>query len=90
MKPAPIMHASDWKGIRLVVFDVDGTLYNQRQLRMLMVRDLLCHLVHLAEIALDGFCRRAVSSITTFGGNGTMLLVSQIDYSPYITKADQK
>ncbi len=24
----------DWNGIKLVVFDVDGTLYDQRALRM--------------------------------------------------------
>ena len=33
----------DWESIRLVVFDVDGTLYNQRQLRLRMARDLIRH-----------------------------------------------
>ena len=34
---------SDWNGLRLVVFDVDGTLYRQRPLRLRMARDLLWH-----------------------------------------------
>lgn len=33
----------DWSGIRLVVFDVDGTLYRQRPLRMRMAAKLLRH-----------------------------------------------
>jgi FMN phosphatase YigB (HAD superfamily) len=33
----------DWDNIRLVVFDVDGTLYRQRQLRLRMARDILLH-----------------------------------------------
>jgi putative hydrolase of the HAD superfamily len=35
----------DWAGVRLVVFDVDGTLYRQRQLRLRMARDLLIRTV---------------------------------------------
>jgi FMN phosphatase YigB (HAD superfamily) len=31
----------DWDNLHLVVFDVDGTLYRQRPLRLRMVRDLL-------------------------------------------------
>jgi len=31
----------DWGQIRLVVFDVDGTLYNQRGLRLRMLREML-------------------------------------------------
>jgi FMN phosphatase YigB (HAD superfamily) len=34
---------ADWDSIRLVVFDVDGTLYRQRPLRLRMARDLLLH-----------------------------------------------
>jgi phosphoglycolate phosphatase len=33
----------DWSTIDLVVFDVDGTLYDQRQLRLGMLRQLLGH-----------------------------------------------
>ena len=35
--------SADWDGIRLVVFDVDGTLYRQRPLRLRMARDLALH-----------------------------------------------
>jgi putative hydrolase of the HAD superfamily len=39
---------ADWDGVRLVVFDVDGTLYRQRPLRLRMARDLALHaLTHL-------------------------------------------
>ena len=37
--------ALDWTGVRLVVFDVDGTLYRQRPVRLRMARDLLIHTV---------------------------------------------
>ena len=33
----------DWGAIRLVVFDVDGTLYDQTSLRLRIARDLLAH-----------------------------------------------
>jgi phosphoglycolate phosphatase len=33
----------DWSTIDLVVFDVDGTLYDQRQLRIGMLRQLIVH-----------------------------------------------
>ena len=33
----------DWNEIDLVVFDVDGTLYNQRRLRVAMLRPLIAH-----------------------------------------------
>jgi putative hydrolase of the HAD superfamily len=35
----------DWSEIKLVVFDVDGTLYDQHALRMRMVRDMLLHTI---------------------------------------------
>lgn len=38
-----LFRASDWGAIRLVVFDVDGTLYRQRSLRWRIGRDLLLH-----------------------------------------------
>jgi HAD superfamily hydrolase (TIGR01549 family) len=33
----------DWNTVRLAVFDVDGTLYNQRRLRLNMAYELLLH-----------------------------------------------
>lgn len=33
----------DWHKIQAVIFDVDGTLYNQKLLRLLMLRDLLAY-----------------------------------------------
>jgi putative hydrolase of the HAD superfamily len=33
----------DWNDVHLVVFDVDGTLYRQRPLRLRMARDILLH-----------------------------------------------
>jgi FMN phosphatase YigB (HAD superfamily) len=35
--------ALDWRGIRVVVFDVDGTLYDQGPLRRKMVREILLY-----------------------------------------------
>ena len=40
--PAPAV-LLDWTTIDLVVFDVDGTLYDQRRLRLAMLRQLLGH-----------------------------------------------
>jgi HAD superfamily hydrolase (TIGR01509 family) len=37
----PINSAPNWDQIRLVVFDVDGTLYDQRGLRLRMLREML-------------------------------------------------
>lgn len=36
---------ADWRDIRLVAFDVDGTLYRQRPLRLRMGRDMVFHAV---------------------------------------------
>lgn len=36
-----LKHFIDWSDIELVVFDVDGTLYDQRGLRLIMLRALL-------------------------------------------------
>ena len=41
--PPPPSGPLDWNTIDLVVFDVDGTLYDQRQLRIGMLRQLLGH-----------------------------------------------
>jgi HAD superfamily hydrolase (TIGR01549 family) len=37
--------SADWRDIRLVAFDVDGTLYRQLPLRLRMGRDMLIHTV---------------------------------------------
>ncbi|WP_181707398.1 HAD family hydrolase [Chthonobacter rhizosphaerae] len=39
----PPLLPSDWDGVRLVAFDVDGTLYRQRPLRLRMALDVLLH-----------------------------------------------
>ena len=45
-------HSVDWSRIRLAVFDVDGTLYDQRQLRLRMVRDIVLHVLLRGEYHL--------------------------------------
>lgn len=42
----------DWDGIDLVVFDVDGTLYDQRHLRARMAMSLLRHTVQSGSLRL--------------------------------------
>jgi putative hydrolase of the HAD superfamily len=42
--------AADWDNIRLVAFDVDGTLYNQRSLRLRMALDMVLHTVSKRDI----------------------------------------
>jgi len=37
--------AVDWERIRLVVFDVDGTLYDQKALRLRMLKELVAHTI---------------------------------------------
>ncbi|HEY4215057.1 MAG TPA: HAD family hydrolase [Steroidobacteraceae bacterium] len=41
MSPSAVNCAPNWDEIRLVVFDVDGTLYDQRGLRLCMLREML-------------------------------------------------
>jgi len=43
-------NTGDWDGITLVVFDVDGTLYDQRALRPRMARDLLLHTLRRLDL----------------------------------------
>jgi FMN phosphatase YigB (HAD superfamily) len=38
-----LLAPADWDNIRLVVFDVDGTLYSQPRLRLRMARDMMVH-----------------------------------------------
>src|SRR3546814_9318166 len=47
----------DWSSVRLVVFDVDGTLYRQRPLRLRMA----------AALVADGLRRRSLSTIRALG-----------------------
>jgi putative hydrolase of the HAD superfamily len=42
--------AADWQDIRLVTFDVDGTLYRQRPLRLRMGRDMVFHTVEKCDL----------------------------------------
>jgi hypothetical protein len=49
-----LLGPSHWDDIRLVAFDVDGTLYSQYRLRVRMTRDIL----------LDAASRRALDTIT--------------------------
>jgi HAD superfamily hydrolase (TIGR01549 family) len=41
---------ADWRDIRLVAFDVDGTLYRQRPLRLRMGRDMVIHTVAKCDL----------------------------------------
>jgi putative hydrolase of the HAD superfamily len=41
---------SDWDAVRLVVFDVDGTLYRQRPLRLRMARDMLLYALRQRDL----------------------------------------
>jgi len=49
---------ADWDGVRLVVFDVDGTLYRQRPLRLRMARDLLLHTLTRLDLRTLAVLRR--------------------------------
>ncbi|MGF1561190.1 MAG: HAD family hydrolase [Geminicoccaceae bacterium] len=43
----------DWQGVKLVVFDLDGTLYDQKKLRRRMVARLLLHAMTKPHQASD-------------------------------------
>lgn len=45
---------ADWRDIRLVAFDVDGTLYRQRPLRLRMGRDMVLHTVAKRDLSAIG------------------------------------
>ena len=51
------MQPVDWADIELVVFDVDGALYNQRSLRMRMARDVGVHAARTRSIKLISVLR---------------------------------
>jgi FMN phosphatase YigB (HAD superfamily) len=46
--------SADWRDIRLVAFDVDGTLYSQRPLRLRMGRDMVIHAVAKRDLNAIG------------------------------------
>jgi putative hydrolase of the HAD superfamily len=50
---------ADWRDIRLVAFDVDGTLYKQLPLRLRMARDMLIHSVAKCD-------RNAISVVSAY------------------------
>jgi putative hydrolase of the HAD superfamily len=50
MTPGRRFGPSAWDGIRLVVFDMDGTLYSQARLRVRMARDMLLHAVSTRSV----------------------------------------
>jgi putative hydrolase of the HAD superfamily len=54
MTAAPHSQFPGWDDVDLVAFDVDGTLYDQRRLRILMARDML----------LDAAVRRSLDVVT--------------------------
>jgi putative hydrolase of the HAD superfamily len=53
MTSGRLFAGSDWDGIGLVVFDMDGTLYSQHRLRVRIMRDML----------LDAVSRRTLDAI---------------------------
>jgi putative hydrolase of the HAD superfamily len=50
VSPVPGAGALPWDAIRLVVFDVDGTLYDQRGLRLRMLREMASSAVRNRDI----------------------------------------
>lgn len=49
----------DWERLRLIAFDVDGTLYDQRSIRLRMARDLFL-------AAIQGFDTGIISTVSTY------------------------
>ena len=50
MSPRPVNGALSWGEIRLVAFDVDGTLYDQRGLRFRMLREMVLAAIRSRDI----------------------------------------
>lgn len=57
MRPPLVFHPLDWDSIKFVAFDVDGTLYNQRLLRVRMARDMLFHAMLKRDISVISVLR---------------------------------
>lgn len=58
MKADAPFGANDWDTVALVVFDVDGTLYDQRALRLRMARELLRHAAWRYDLQVAAVLRR--------------------------------
>ena len=56
--PMTAFGPADWDAMRLVVFDVDGTLYRQRPLRLRMARDLALHALSRLDLRTLAVLRR--------------------------------
>jgi len=56
--PMTAFGPADWGAVRLVVFDVDGTLYRQRPLRLRMARDLALHALSRLDLRTLAVLRR--------------------------------
>jgi putative hydrolase of the HAD superfamily len=63
--------AADWRDIRLVAFDVDGTLYRQRPLRLRMGRDMVLHAVAKCD-------RNAISVVNAYRRIRERLAVEEV------------
>jgi FMN phosphatase YigB (HAD superfamily) len=53
----PTFTSADWRDIRLVAFDVDGTLYRQGPLRLRLGRDMVIHSVAKCDLNAIGVVR---------------------------------
>lgn len=58
MKADAPFGAKDWDTVALVVFDVDGTLYDQRALRLRMACELLWHAARRRDLQVAAVLRR--------------------------------
>jgi len=63
--------AADWRDIRLVAFDVDGTLYRQRPLRLRMGRDMVLDAVAKCD-------RNAISVVNAYRRIRERLAVEEV------------
>jgi HAD superfamily hydrolase (TIGR01509 family) len=57
VSPRTVHSVPDWEKIRLVVFDVDGTLYDQRGLRLCMLQEMLLAAIRRRELKFIAILR---------------------------------
>lgn len=69
----------DWDRIDLVVFDVDGTLYDQRRLRAAMLMDLAAHSLRARETATARIIWRYRQIREILGRTSADFLTAQYD-----------